>query len=776
MTSSDAQADPTEAYAGFGGEIGRIMSTSTPDWPQPPTAPDGAPNVLVVLVDDLGYSDVGCYGSEVDTPNIDRLAAEGLRYTNFHVNPMCSPTRASLLTGLNHHLAGVGTVCHMEPGFPGYAASIRDDAVTMGEVLRDAGWSTLMVGKWHLCPDSQLTEAGPRNGWPCQKGFDRFYGILDGFTNFHQPHRLYEDNRALDIDDYPEGYYFTDDLTDRALDMVRQLRDGHPTRPWFLYFSHGAVHAPLQAKSEDIEKYRGRYEAGWDEVRRRRFERQKELGIMADDVVLPPRNTEENYAVKAWDDLSEMERELFARYQEVFAGMVDNVDQNLGRLREGLEEMGEWENTIVVFTSDNGGSREGLENGTSAYFRTLLSQTRANRLDSVELDYSRMDLMGGPQTLPHYPSGWAMVSGTPFRLYKINTHQGGHQVPLIISKGSGLPDGGGIRRQYQHVTDLLPTILDLVGVEMATSKGGRAVPAPAGASFTASMSDASATSTHPEQYYEQMGHRGMYRDGWSAVVCRKARTPFSEEVWELHNLVEDPTESRNLADEYPEKVAELVEAWERAAWANQVFPLDEGNNVKNLLRPPWNADTEAEARFRPGSPTTERYRSLQLVNSRSFEVEVSLEVADGDRGTLVAHGDQGGGYALYVVDGRLLLAWNGYGSMTEVDGGPLAAGTSSIILAVEAVGNLSVHVDLRVDETVVAGARDLPALTAIAPFQGIDVGIDRRSPVSWTIRERYGTFGWSGILHHVTYRPGELAPDAGQRWLDVLRESGTKYE
>ena len=572
------------------------------------------------------------------------------------------------------------------------------------------------------------------------------------------------------------GYYFTDDLTDRALDMVRQVRDGHPSRPWFLYFSHGAVHAPLQARAEDIEKYRGRYEAGWDEVRRRRFERQKELGIMADDVVLPPRNTEENYAVKAWDDLSDMEREVFARYQEVFAGMVDNVDQNLGRLREGLEEMGEWENTIVVFTSDNGGSREGLENGTSAYFRTLISQVRTNPLDSVELDHSRMDLMGGPQTLPHYPSGWAMVSGTPFRLYKINTHQGGHQVPLIVSKGSGLSDGGGIRRQYQHVTDLLPTILDLVGVEMATSKGGRPVPAPAGASFTASMGDVSAASTHPEQYYEQMGHRGMYRDGWSAVVCREARTPFSEEVWELHNLAEDPTESRNLADEYPEKVAELVEAWERAAWANQVFPLDEGNNVKNLLRPPWNADTEAEARFRPGSPTTERYRSLQLVNSRSFEVEVSLEMADGDSGTLVAHGDQGGGYALYVVDGRLLLVWNGYGSMTEVDGGRLAAGTSSIILAVEAVGNLAVHVELRVDETVVAAARDLPALTAMAPFQGIDVGVDRRSPVSWSIREAHGTFRWSGTIHHVTYRPGELAPDAGRRWLDVLRESGTKYE
>ena len=776
MTTDETAASSTAAYAGFTGEVGRIMSTSTPAWPRPPIAPSGAPNVLVVLVDDLGYSDVGCFGSEIDTPHVDRLAAEGLRYTNFHVNPMCSPTRASLLTGLNHHLAGVGTVCHMEPGFPGYAASIRSDAVTMGEVLRDAGWSSLMVGKWHLCPDSALTEAGPKDGWPLQTGFDRFYGILDGFTNFHQPHRLYEDNHALDIDEYPDDYYFTDDLTDRALGMVREVRDGHPTRPWFLYFSHGAVHAPLQARPADLEKYRGRYEAGWDEVRRLRFERQKTLGIFDDDVVLPLRNTEENYAVRAWDDLTVAEKEVFARYQEVFAAMVDNVDQNFGRLRDGLEAMGEWDNTLVVFTSDNGGSREGLDNGTSAYFRTLISQIRKNPLDSVELDHSRMDLLGGPQALAHYPSGWAMVSGTPFRLYKINTHQGGHQVPFIVSKGQGLDDGGGIRRQYQHVTDLLPTVLDLVGVDMPIAKRGVPVPPAAGASFTPSLSDAGADSTHPEQYYEQMGHRGFYRDGWSAVTCRQPRTPFSEEKWELHHLTVDPTESRDLAAEHPERLADLVDAWEQAAWANQVFPLDEGNNVKNLLRPPWGDDTVVDTVFRPGAPTSERYRSLALINFRSFEVEVALKFATGDRGTLVAHGDQGGGYALHVVDDRLSLAWNGYGSMTEVEGGVLSDGATSVVLAAEAVGDLRIHVELRVDGEVVGGARDLPVLTAMAPFQGIDVGIDRKSPVSWAISERFGTFPWTGTLHGVTYRPGEPAPDAGVRWLEILREAGTKFE
>ena len=730
-----------------------------------------------MLCDDLGFADIGCYGSEIDTPHLDRLADEGLRYTNFHVNPMCSPTRASLLTGLNHHLAGLATVCHRDPGFPGYAMEIRDNAVTMGEVLRDAGWATLMVGKWHLCKDSNLTEAGPLHGWPCQKGFDRFYGILDGFTNFHQPHRLYEDNHVVQVDQYPDDYYFTDDLTDRALDMVRQVRSGHPRKPWFLYFSHGATHAPLQVRAADAEKYRGDYADGWDVVRQRRFERQQELGVIPEGAVLPPRNTEPHHAVEAWDDLTDMEREVFARYQEVYAGKVANVDQNFGRLRAELEAMGEWDNTIVVFTSDNGGSREGQERGTSSYFRTLLAHTQGSSpFDDIEVDHARLDLIGGPQTLPHYPMGWAMVSGTPFRLYKINTHQGGHQVPCIVSKGSGMVEGGGLRTQYQHVTDLLPTVLDLVGVDLPTTRHGQPLPSPAGSSFTTSLADSDTSSTHPEQYYEQAGHRGFYRDGWSAVTCHGRREAFSNDTWELHHLAEDPTESCDVAAEHPEKLAELREAWEQAAWDNQVFPLDEGSGATYIQRPPWEAVLAEPATFLPGTPTVERFRSVQFINFRSFTVDVALAYAAGDEGILVAHGDQGGGYSMYVEDGHLFLAYNGYGVMTVVDGGPLADGTSSVALVVEAPGSMRVHATLRVEGEVVGEARDLPLLTSMAPFEGIDVGIDRRSPVSWDVYERHGAFPWPGTLHSVAYTPGELAPDAGARCLDVLRESASRYE
>ncbi|MBT95076.1 MAG: arylsulfatase [Acidimicrobiaceae bacterium] len=765
-----------ESYGGFAGKVGKIFSTSEPDWPKPPTAPEGSPNVLVMLVDDLGFSDLGCFGSEIDTPNIDALAAGGIRYTNFHVNPMCSPTRASLLTGLNSHMAGMGHVAHFDPGFPGYAMELRENAVTMGDLFQVNGWASLMVGKWHLCKDSQLSEAGPKHSWPLQKGFERFYGILGGFTNFHHPHRLYEDNHALDIDTYPEDYYFTDDLTDQALKMVRELRSSHPAKPWFMYFAHGAVHAPLQAKEKDIEKYRGKYEAGWDQIREQRFKKQKEIGVIPPHVELPERNHEEGHAVKAWDELTPKEKELFARYQEIFAGMVDNVDQNFKRLRDGLEELGEWENTIIVFTSDNGGSREGQELGTSAYFRTLLAFTGHTDLESTDIDHDRLDLLGGPRALAHYPMGWAMTSNTPFRLYKTNTHQGGQQVPFIISWQKKLLADNPLRSQYQHVTDLLPTICDLVGIKVPTEKEGEKLPKPAGSSFIESLHKPEVDSTHTEQYYEMIGHRGMYQEGWSASTIRKIETPFSEESWELHNLENDPTEIHDISDEFPEKVKELEEKWEQAAWDNQVFPLDEGNNVKNILRPPWNEKLVQEMVLYPGTPTVERWKSQQLISFRNWSVEVEFDYKHADQGTLFAHGDQGGGYALYVLDGNLLFSHNGYGEMTNIRCGAIPDGHNKIILSVIPPDFLHWDVEISLNGVVTASHKGLLALLAMAPFQGIDVGIDRKSPVNWEIYEKYRNFSYTGLLGTVRYLPGDLTDFAGSKWVDFLKEEGKRFE
>ncbi len=771
--------DPTAPYAGFGGKAGTIFSTSEPHWPPPPRAPAGAPNVIIVLADDLGYSDLGCYGSEIATPELDRLAAEGVRYTNFHVNPMCSPTRASLMTGLNAHMAGVGHIVHSDPGFPGYAHELRDNAVTMAEVFRDHGWATLMAGKWHLTKDAHLSDAAPKYSWPLQRGFDRFYGILDAFTNYHQPHRLCRDNHHVAVDRYPDGYYFTDDLTDQATAMIDELRASHPTKPFFLYYAHGAPHAPLQAKPADMGAYRGRYAAGWDRARAERFERQRELGVVTPGTELPPRNAEPGHEVGPWDDCSPVERELYARYMEIYAGMVDNIDQNFGKLRRHLEAMGEWDNTIVVFTSDNGGSREGHYTGTSAYFRTLLAHVRRTDMESVEVDYARLDLLGGPRTLAHYPMGWAMVSCTPFRLYKINTHRGGHSVPFIVSwpaRLDGAAAAGGLRRQYQHITDVLPTLAELAGVTVPAARGGVPAPAPAGASFAPSLTDEAAASTHPQQYYEMTGHRGIYSDGWSAVTCHAPRTPFSQDRWELHDLAADPTECRDLAEARPERLAELEEAWTEAAWANQVFPIDEGNLLKLALRPPWAAEVAAPVRLRPGLPTLERWRSQQLVFQKNFDVEIELDWRPGDEGMLVAHGDQGGGYAVYVEDGRLLYVHNAYGEMTVVDCGPLAEGVGQVVLAVENPGNMVWNVVVSVDGATVGEAPGQVGFMAMAPFEGIDVGIDRRSPVSWDVYERRGPFPYTGALTAVTYRPGAPAPDAAALFIDYLKEAGTRYE
>jgi len=741
----------------FRGTVGRTVAGSTPYWPPRPDA-SGKPNVLVVLVDDLGFADLGCFGSEIDTPHVDALASRGLRYTNFHVTPMCSPTRAALLTGLNPHAVGVGHVAHSDPGFPGYTMELADNVVTLAEVLRDNGYSTFMAGKWHLAKDSDCSDAGPRHSWPCQRGFDRFYGFLDGFTNLHHPHRLVQDNTALDIDTYPDGYYLTDDLTDRAIEMVRSSKAADPTKPFFLYLAHGAVHAPLLAKDEDIAKYDGLYRDGWDALRQQRYERQLAMGVLSPGTALPPRNSEPGHEVQPWDSLDPATQELFAKYMAVYAGMVDNIDQQLGRLLGALTEMGELDNTLVLFTSDNGASREGEAEGTTAYYQHLLGTT------DTAADLARLDEIGGPTTTPHYPRGWAMASGTPYRLYKINTHAGGHSVPMLLS-GPGVPTG--VRRQFAHVTDVLPTVLDLVGVERPTHRQGVPLQPVAGASFRPTIESAEVPSTHPEQHYEMVGNRGYYRDGWEVVTDHRPLTRFSDVEWELYDLRTDPTETTNLAAEHPEKVAELAAAWEEAARANQVYPLDEGSGVKFLQRPPRSDVYGDPVTLYPGTPTLERWRSQQLVANRSFTVTVRL-LSLGE-GVLVAHGDQGGGYSLAIDGGRLVFHHNDGRGLLRSLSGPAGLLCEARFTA---PGRGTWSVALVVDGVEVASEDRFAILFPIAPFQGIDVGIDRKSPVVWG-RE---ASPYTGVIESVTYTPGDLAPDSPVALLDVLRDLGRRYE
>ena len=774
--ADDASRGTVRTYPGFQGRVGRTIATSEPWWPPRAEAPEGAPNVVVVLIDDLGYADLACYGSEIATPNIDRLAANGLQYTDFHSTPMCSPTRASLLTGLDPHAAGVGTVAHSDPGFPGYAMELADDVVTLPEILRANGWATYMVGKWHLAKDSDQSDAGPRQSWPCQRGFDRFFGFLDGFTNLHQPHRLIEDNSPVDVDTYPDGYYLTDDLIDRAIAMVKGGKASAPDQPFFLYVAHGAVHAPLHAKADDIAAQRGRYDAGWDEVRERRYQRQLELGVVPEGTELAPRNSEPDNDVLPWAELNDRDQELYARYMEVFAAMVGNVDASTGRLLDALAEMGELDNTIFVFTSDNGASREGEMVGTTGYMVHLTAG------DDVDADHARLDLIGGPQTSPHYPRGWAMAGNTPFRLYKINTHAGGHTVPFVMSWPAGGidggTDGGEQRRQYAHISDLAPTLLELAGIDPLFERGGVAVKPMTGHSMVPTLRSAGAPSERNEVVYEMIGHRGFYRDGWEVVTLHRPWTSFADSEWELYDLTTDRTELRNLARDNPEKLAEMAEAWEKAAWDTQIFPLDEGTGLKYVLRPPRTDRLRRPLTIWPGTPTLERWRSAQLIWLRSFSLEAPVTVGVDDLGTLVAHGDQSGGYALYLLEDRVpALAMNdGRGHMTVVRGSAVEPGQHVLAAEFDAFERNRWRLTLRVDGDVVGDRPEVAMIYGMSPFEGISVGRDPRSPVWWDRHLSHGSFPWTGAQGPVTYTPGDAAPGMPDDVIGLLRQMGAKFE
>jgi arylsulfatase len=748
----------------FRGRIGRTVSESTPWWPPPTTPPAASPNIVLVLLDDMGFSDIGPYGSEIPTPTLDRLATEGLCFTNYHTAPLCSPSRAAIQTGLNPHRAGFAGVANFDPGFPGWTMEISPEIRTLPEVLRAAGYATFGVGKWHLTRDAAMHDGAPRHSWPIQRGFDRYYGILEGWTNLHHPHRLIRDNSPVDVDTYPEGYYFTDDITDEAISYLKALRAHDATRPFFLYVAHGAVHGPLHAKASDIDRHRGRYEIGWDVVRERRFARQLERGLFPAGTRMAARNHEQGHEVEPWAEHSDDERSLFARYMEVYAAMIDNVDQNLGRLLATIEALGDIDNTVVVFTSDNGATEEGGARGSRSYFKQFGG---FGAMTGWNLDVPRdPDLIGGPRTLVHYPRGWGMASNTPFRLYKSSTHAGGVRVPLIVAWPRGLtpPERGGLRHQYQYVTDLFPTILDLAQLPPCTDRDGT--------SFAEAVTGGATESTHPEQYSECFGNRSFYREGWKLVALHQRRTPYDDAEWELYDIVADPTETVDLAGSRPDKVRQLSEAWEQSAWENLVFPLDDGTGLLQVLRRPDDAAFHEPVRILPGTPTLERYRSQKLIAFRDFVIHIEIEHQPRDVGVLVAHGDQGGGYSLYIEDGILRFAYNHYGELSLVDAGRPSPGRRTIALRATAGEAFTWDFTVSIDGVETGSLPRAPMLLGFAPFQGIDVGIDRRSPVVWSVYEHHGAFPYGGALIAVTYEPGRVAPYDPQRLVDAMKAAG----
>jgi arylsulfatase A-like enzyme len=582
------------------GTIGRTFADSAPSWPEPVRAPRGAPHVVYVLYDDLGWSDFSCFGSEIATPTADRLAAEGLRYTNFHVTPLCSPTRAAVLTGRNHHSAGMGLVPNFSIGYPGYRGELNKSTATLGEMAQGQGYTTLGVGKWHLTPMNQFTGAGPFDQWPLQRGFDRWYGTPDGMTNQWKPD-LIEDNRWIEAPDDPD-YHFTEDIVDHAIDMVRDQKNGDAEKPFFLYVAFCAVHFPHHVPRRYIDKYVPVFEKGWDQTRADRLVRQKELGLVAPDAELPERNP----GVKAWEDYDDDARASMVRLQAAFAGMVEHTDEHLGRLVSALEEMGELDNTVFVLFSDNGASQEGGEVGSLNSMRFFTGYTTPED-ELAELGENR-DTIGEVQWVNNYGTGWSMASNTPLKRFKQDTHGGGVRSPLIVRWPREIADPGGIRTQFHHAVDLTPTMLDITGLVLPASVKGVEQKPLEGTSLRYTFRSGNEPSRKDTQYFEMNGQRAIWQDGWKAVTHHAPElepilvllgdaasvTDFEADRWELYHLDEDWNELNDLAEAEPERLAMLVDRWWKEAEAHDVLPL--GAIVNGLLGGPMSGRPESTRR------------------------------------------------------------------------------------------------------------------------------------------------------------------------------------
>ncbi len=562
----------------FKGDVGFTTEKTRYEYDFRDKTPENAPNVVYIVLDDMGYAQLGCFGSDIHTPNIDRLAEEGLRYNNFHTTAICSATRCSLLTGMNHHTAGISSVVEENTGCRNTLGGISPDCATLAEILKEYDYGTFAVGKWHLAAMPQTTEAGPFHNWPLGKGFDKYYGFLHAQMDQFSP-RLTKDNSMIDVPHTDKEYHFSEDLVDQAIKYIFHQKEVYPNKPFFAYLAFGAMHAPHHAPKEYIDKYRGKFDEGWDVLRERWFERQKQLGVVPENASLTPRNQ----FVEAWEDLTEKQKKVYARFMEAFAGMLEHTDAQIGRFLDYLKKIGELDNTIIVFLSDNGASGEG---GTHGAFNnqgqfgriknfTETEENFASKYETIDYLYDHIDEIGRPGSFNHYPIGWANLGNTPFPWYKTWVYTGGIKDAMIIRYPKLIKDPGAVRSQYHHVSDITPTILDIIGIEKPkTIKGVPQLPF-SGISMKYSMEDGDAPDKRHVQYYEMLGNRAIYRDGWKAITNHQLHfeQDIEEDTWELYHVAEDYSECHNVADQYPGLVKELERQWFIEAGKAGVFPL-----------------------------------------------------------------------------------------------------------------------------------------------------------------------------------------------------------
>lgn len=739
----------------FKGKIATTFKDSRPDFPKPIEAPAGAPNVLIIILDDVGFGHAGAFGGAVETPTMNALAAEGLRYTSFHTTSLCSPTRAALLTGRNHHSVATGVVTEMGTGYPGYTGIVPGSAAALPEILRLNGYATAAAGKWHNTPDTEISPSGPFDRWPTGRtwGFEYFYGFMNGETHQYYP-VLYRNTTPVAQPKSPEqGYHLTNDLVDDAIGWLDRVNATNPKKPWLLYFSTGAIHAPHQVPKSYREKYEGRFAGGWDKYRDETFARQKEMGIVPAGAKLTPRPAE----IPAWDDQPEDARKVYQRLMENYSGFLDQTDEQVGRLIASLEKSGEIDNTLIFYiVGDNGASAEGGLEGTISEVASI-NGVQLGLPDLV----AKYDEIGGPNTDPHVPVGWAWAANTPFQWAKqVASHLGGTRNGLIVQWPKGFEARNGLRTQFHHVIDIAPTVLEAAGLPQPKVVNGVEQKPMEGVSMLYSFDQEQAKSHRTVQYFEMFGNRAIYKDGWIAAA-RHGRLPwetgastgeFAGDKWELYDLEADFTEADDLAAREPLKLKELQDAFLIEAEKYNVLPLDDrlAARFDTRLRPnPLTGLTSFN--YGPGVTGIGEGAFLNT-HGVPFSVTAEVEIGeDGSEGTIAALGGILSGWSLYVKAGKPVFYYNYFDVEHAKIEAPEALPRGKAIIRVELTpmepgAGKAADVRLLVNGKQVATGQvkhTVPFRYGVEPF---DVGADTVSPVSAEYRS---PFPFQGKINNV---------------------------
>lgn len=727
VISAKAQSDPQKP---FQGTIGRTLKESK----TPPVAVKNnttdAPNIVWILLDDVGFGASSSFGGLIQTPTFDSLANNGLRYANFHVEAYCSPTRAALLTGRNHHSVHMGLFPETANGYPGYDARIPFEKATAAEILRENGYNTFAVGKWHITPVSDATQAGPFNRWPTGRGFDHYFGFLYGETDQYAP-QLWENNSKVEPD--LQGKELNEVLADKAIDYIADQKSSNPNKPFFLYFATGATHEPIQVSSYWRNKYKGKFDAGWDKYRELTLANQKKLGVVPQNAVLP-----KNESDKPWDALSAEEKKIFAAFFENYAGFLSYTDYQVGRVINYIKQIGQLDNTLIVLViGDNGASGEGGETGyIHPDFKSGWS-TNANDTVSISGLLNELDSTGTHNTKPHYPRTWATAANTPFRSWKGNAGaEGGTHNPLIIFYPKVIKERG-VRNQYAHVIDILPTTIDLTKTKVPAIINGYKQDSIEGASFYHSIANPKAASTHTIQYYEVAGKRAIYNNGWKAGVDHKDGDDYNKDIWELYNISEDFNERNNLATKYPQKLKELQDLFDQQAWKYNVYPLRDGKEIDFFSSTaPTVYDNRKNIVLYPGVSHFFAQAGPAL-NRRSFSITADADFTSNTEGVLFAYGGNFNGLSLFVKDGNFYAALNNHPDITQLKSSkPLPTGRVQLRFElkyqnVTALNDIAGSAAIYINDEKVGEQPIKKYQTDITAYdEGIDVGKDLNTPVS----------------------------------------------